>query len=165
MIMKTTTVLTGKKEAYGNIREMLDELLGWRLEAIQEEITKRNLDEAESLFPVIRGLGLEFLKASFLYNSIENKLMVAGGDHDDLSIFVYSEISDSMYDMLSDEMEIVLYVEDNRIMPILTLCDGRDRKDLFRLKKEVENGKILFNYMAEKRNTFFYNPEKPDFAI
>lgn len=160
---KVTTIIEGK-ESYGNVKEMLDELIGWRLNAIQEAVTKKNLDEAESLFPRIRGLGLEFLKNCFLYNRIENKLVVAGGDHEDLSIFVYSDISDDMYDNISDEMEIVLYIEDNRIMPILTLCDGRGRKDRFRFKKEVENNFKPLNY-TEKRNSFFYNPEKPDFAI
>lgn len=151
----TTQVITGSVSY--EIYEALQELIEWRLDAIQEAVAARNWEEAERLFPRVRGLGLEFLKLSYLYNTIDRKIVIAGGDHDDLALYTYSAtIKDNMYDMLSENFELVLYVENQRIMPVLVLCSNRglSRKCVFDLEKEIENNKKIF--IPHERNSFFY---------
>ena len=104
--------------------------------------------------------------------------MIAGGDHDDLALYTYSAtIKDSMYDMLSENFELVLYIENQRIMPVLALCDSRglSRKNVFDLEKEIENNRLFIPF---ERDSFFYKgtpskvadttrvcEDKPDWAI
>lgn len=179
--MKTNTTTIIKGSSSFDPIDGLNELIGWRLDAIQEAIQEENWEEAERLFPRIQGLGIEFLKISYLYDTIVKKIVIAGGgDHNDLALYTYSaNIGDNMYDMLSENFELVLYIENKRIIPVLALCSNRGllRKDIFNLEKEIEieNNKL---FIQHERDSFFYKgtpskvarvekeaEDKPDWAI
>lgn len=172
MKINNTTIIEGTNFNSINPIDELHELIEWRLCAIQEALMENNMEDTKRLFPIIRGIGLEFLKASYIYNKIERKIVIAGGDHNDLNIYLYKVgISNDMYKNMSTEFNLVLYVENKKIALVLVPSEN-----VFDLEKEIENNKLLF--IPHERDSFFYNykgtkvpdatrvcVDKPDFAI